>query len=63
MDEKYDILKHPNIALTEDGGAAPINTVGRKMPLQRSRLQALPPKPYLHQTNPYPIMSFFPTRI
>ena len=23
MDEKYDILKHPNIALTEDGGAAP----------------------------------------
>ena len=41
----------------------PINTVGRKMPLQRSRLQALPPKPYLHQTNPYPIMSFFPTRI
>lgn len=23
IDEKYDILKHPNIALTEDGGAAP----------------------------------------
>lgn len=23
MDEKYDILKHPNITLTEDGGAAP----------------------------------------
>ncbi len=23
MDEKYDILKHPNIKLTEDGGAAP----------------------------------------
>ena len=23
MDEKYDILKHPNIALTEDGGVAP----------------------------------------
>ncbi len=23
MDEKYDILKHPNIALTEDGGAVP----------------------------------------
>ena len=23
MDEKYDILKHPNIALTEDGGASP----------------------------------------
>lgn len=23
MDEKYDILKHPNIVLTEDGGAAP----------------------------------------
>ena len=23
MDEKYDILKHPNIALTEDGGAPP----------------------------------------
>ena len=23
MDEKYDILKHPNIALTEDDGAAP----------------------------------------
>ena len=23
MDEKYDILKHPNIALTGDGGAAP----------------------------------------
>lgn len=23
MDEKYDILKHPNLALTADGGAAP----------------------------------------
>ena len=23
MDLKYDILKHPNIALTEDGGAEP----------------------------------------
>ena len=23
MDEKYDILKHPNIKLTEDGGAVP----------------------------------------
>ena len=23
MDKKYDILKHPNIKLTEDGGAAP----------------------------------------
>ncbi len=23
MDEKYDILKHPNIALTTDGGAEP----------------------------------------
>ena len=23
MDEKYDILKHPNVALTTDGGAAP----------------------------------------
>ena len=23
MDQKYDILKHPNIALTEDGGAEP----------------------------------------
>ena len=23
MDKKYDILKHPYIKLTEDGGAAP----------------------------------------
>lgn len=23
MDEKYDLLKHPNIALTADGSAAP----------------------------------------
>ena len=23
IDEKYDILQHPNIKLTEDGGAAP----------------------------------------
>ena len=23
MDEKYDILKHPNLKWTEDGGAAP----------------------------------------
>lgn len=22
-DEKYDLMKHPNIRLTEDGGAAP----------------------------------------
>lgn len=28
MDEKYDILKHPNIALTEDGGAAPYEHSG-----------------------------------
>jgi type IV secretion system protein VirD4 len=23
MDEKYDLMKHPNIALSTDGGAAP----------------------------------------
>ncbi len=23
MDEKYDILRHPNLSRTEDGGAAP----------------------------------------
>ena len=23
IDEKYDLMKHPNIAFTEDGGAAP----------------------------------------
>ena len=23
IDKKYDIMKHPNIALTSDGGAAP----------------------------------------
>lgn len=23
IDEKYDLMKHPNIAYTEDGGAAP----------------------------------------
>ena len=23
LDEKYDLMKHPNIKLTEDGGAAP----------------------------------------
>ena len=23
MDEKYDILKHPNVSLTTDGSAAP----------------------------------------
>ena len=26
MDKKYDILKHPYIKLTEDGGAAPTFT-------------------------------------
>ena len=23
IDKKYDLLKHPNLSLTEDGGAAP----------------------------------------
>lgn len=23
MDDKYDLMRHPNIRLTEDGGAAP----------------------------------------
>lgn len=23
MDDKYDLMRHPNIQLTEDGGAAP----------------------------------------
>ena len=32
MDEKYDILKHPNIALTEDGGAAPYEHGGDRPP-------------------------------
>ena len=29
MDDKYDLMRHPNIRLTEDGGAA--------RPLRRSR--------------------------
>ena len=23
LDDKYDLMKHPNLSLTEDGGAAP----------------------------------------
>ena len=23
LDDKYDLMRHPNIRLTEDGGAAP----------------------------------------
>ncbi len=65
MDEKYDILKHPNIALTEDGAAAPYEHGGT----ETCHCYALPcGNPHRGHSvryggNQNPIMSFFPTRI
>ena len=32
LDDKYDLMRHPNIKLTEDGGAPPMITPRRKTP-------------------------------
>ena len=42
MDEKYDILKHPNIALTEDGGAPPYEHGGTEHAVATLSLAGIP---------------------
>lgn len=32
LDDKYDLMRHPNIKLTEDGGAPPYDYTQRKTP-------------------------------
>ena len=60
MDEKYDILKHPNIALTEDGGAAPYEHGGTEHAVATLSLAGIPTQdiPDMEETEPdYELLS------
>ena len=60
MDEKYDILKHPNIALTEDGGAAPYEHGGTEHAVATLSLAGIPAEdiPDMEDTEPdYELLS------
>ena len=60
MDEKYDILKHPNIALTEDGGAAPYEHGGTEHAVATLSLAGIPAEdiPDMEETEPdYELLS------
>ena len=60
MDEKYDILKHPNIALTEDGGAAPYEHGGTENAVATLSLAGIPAEdiPDMEETEPdYELLS------
>lgn len=59
-DEKYDILKHPNIALTEDGGAAPYEHGGTEHAVATLSLAGIPAEdiPDMEETEPdYELLS------
>ena len=55
MDEKYDILKHPNVALTTDGSAAPYEHGGTEHAVATLSLAGIPAEdiPDMEETEPY----------
>lgn len=60
MDEKYDILKHPNVALTTDGSAAPYEHGGTEHAVATLSLAGIPAEdiPELEETEPdYELLS------
>lgn len=60
IDEKYDILKHPNIALTEDGSAAPYEHGGTEHAVATLSLAGIPAEdiPDMEETEPdYELLS------
>lgn len=60
MDEKYDILKHPNVALTTDGSAAPYEHGGTEHAVATLSLAGIPTEdiPDMEETEPdYELLS------
>ena len=60
MDEKYDILKHPNVALTTDGSAAPYEHGGTEHAVATLSLTVIPTTdiPDMEETKPdYELLS------
>ena len=60
MDEKYDILKHPNVALTTDGSAAPYEHGGTEHAVATLSLAEIPTEdiPDMEETEPdYELLS------
>lgn len=60
MDEKYDILKHPNVALTTDGSAAPYEHGGTEHAVATLSLAGIPAEdiPDMEETEPdYELLS------
>lgn len=60
MDEKYDILKHPNVALTTDGSAAPYEHGGTEHAVATLSLAGIPTTdiPDMEETKPdYELLS------
>ena len=60
MDEKYDILKHPNVSLTTDGSAAPYEHGGTEQAVATLSLAGIPAEdiPELEDTEPdYELLS------
>ena len=55
MDEKYDILKHPNVSLTTDGSAAPYEHGGTEHAVATLSLAGIPAEdiPDMEETEPY----------
>ena len=63
MDEKYDILKHPNVSLTTDGSAAPYEHGGTENAIATLSFAGIPHRTFPIWKKQNPITSFFPTRI
>ena len=60
MDEKYDILKHPNVSLTTDGSAAPYEHGGTEHAVATRSLAGIPAEdlPDMEETEPdYELLS------
>jgi type IV secretion system protein VirD4 len=60
MDEKYDILKHPNVSLTTDGSAVPYEHGGTEHAVATLSLAGIPAEdiPYMEETEPdYELLS------
>jgi len=60
MDEKYDILKHPNVSLTTDGSAAPYEHGGTEHSVATLSLAGIPAEdiPDMEETEPdYELLS------
>ena len=62
MDEKYDILKHPNVALTTDGKAKPYQQGGTENAVATLPLRGFPLRTFPTWKNLKPITSFCPMR-